>query len=265
MDNHNQSSSKDLEEKWQQKSFFEGKYSVKQRTTSKLQNQFMSFYDSRLISIVLKIIGKNSVDNVLDVGCGCGTDAFHVSKCAQHVLGLDISLTALKEGNSLSSGCNKAKTSFMLSDTEYLPLKSNQFDLVLCKDLLHHVPAPVLTLKEMKRVAKVGGHVVAIEANGYNPQMATIGLIHYAVDKGVFKSTGERLKHLFQKAQFSEVGVNRTEFLPRAFLFEYRSPLSRFNSDFATSSLSKIEDAIAKSSIAMKFANYLIINGIKKN
>jgi len=265
MNNYTQSSSKDLEEKWQQKSFFEGKYSIKQRTTSKLQNQFMSFYDSRLISIVLKIIGKTSVDSVLDVGCGCGTDAFHISKYAQNVLGIDISLTALKEGNSLSSGGNKAKTSFMLSDTEYIPIKSNQFDLVLCKDLLHHVPSPILTLKEMKRVTKVGGHVVAIEANGYNPQMVTIGLIHYSVDKGVFKSTAERLSNLFLKAQISEVAVNRTEYLPRAFLFEYRSPLSRFNSDFATMCLSKIEDALDQSSIIEKFANYLVIHGIKKN
>lgn len=240
---------------------------MEKRTTNRFQSPLMLFYDVRLLKTVLRALRVDSVKNVLEVGCGCGTDAIHVLDCSLHVVGVDVSINsrALKEGMTLLSDSKKARLSFLLSDAEYLPFQDNQFDIVLCKDLLHHVPTPETTLREMKRVARVGGNIVAIEANGFNPQMTVIGILHFSVDKGVFKNTDSRLAALFSKEAISDVSVGKTEYLPRAFLFDYRSPFSRLNSDLVIMCLSRMEDGLDKLSVARKFANYIIVHGIKKN
>ncbi len=43
---------------------------------------------------------------------------------------------------------------------EYLPFKDKILDIVLCLNVLDHVQSPILTLKEIKRVLKVGGVLV---------------------------------------------------------------------------------------------------------
>lgn len=101
--------------------------------------------------------------NVLDIGCGDGEDALHISEFAKNVVGLDIQVY-----NNWKSIKN-SKLRFELGVGENLPFKNSSFDALFIKDVLHHVDDIEKTLKEMKRVTTHGGLVVVVEGNRYNP------------------------------------------------------------------------------------------------
>lgn len=252
-----------------QRKFYDKRYSFLQRALHKLQNSLVFFYDTRLIERILRISNVASVNSILEVGCGQGTDTILISRHTHQIVAIDVSLPALKVARTLSRmKAESEKISFVVSDAQCLPLRDDLFDVVFCKDLLHHVPHPKSTLSEMKRVAKEGGKVIAIEANACNPQMILIGLIYLSVDKGVFKNTKTRLIATFKAAGLSDVGAEETEFLPRHLLFEYRSPLCRlpFLSSMPFSrTIHKIENNMQNLSIVKRFANYIIVRGVKKS
>lgn len=255
--------------KARQRKFYNKRYSFLQRALHKLQNNLVFCYDARLLERMLRILNVTSVNNVLEVGCGQGTDTVLISRYTHQIVAIDVSLPALKVATTLSRmKTESGKTSFIVSDAQYLPLRDDLFDVVFCKDLLHHVSDPTSALSEMKRVAKEGGKVIAIEANACNPQMILIGLIYLSVDKGVFKNTKTRLIATFKTAGLSDVDAEETEFLPRHLLFEYRSPLCRLS--FLSSmpflrTIHKVENNIQNLSILRRFANYILIHGVKKS
>jgi ubiquinone/menaquinone biosynthesis C-methylase UbiE len=257
-----------LNSKFRQKRFYDRRYESLQRASNKQSSLPSVFYDRRLIEMVFKAAKNRFVDSVLDVGTGQGTDAVLLSKNAHNVVAIDISSHALITANTLSRTKSEGKNiSFIVGDAEHLPLREDTFDLVYCKDLLHHVCDSLLAVSEMRRVAKTGGSVAAIEANAYNPQMIAIGLVYFSVDRGVFGNTKENLADLFFKSGLLDVSIAETEFLPRHVLFEYRSPIAKIlnvNSVTFLKILEKIERWWQRRVVLLRFSNYLIVTGIKK-
>lgn len=254
--------------KSKQKKFYNKRYSIMRRALHKLQNVLVLFYDMRLIETVFEMLRVGSPDSVLEVGCGQGTDAILISRHAHQVVAIDVSSKAVKVATALSRiKCGSEKISFVVGDAEHLPFQKDLFDFVFFKDLLHHVSNSMSAMLEMKRVSRNAGKVVAIEANACNPEMILIGLIYYSVDRGVFRNTKSKLIAAFEQAGFSHISVVETEFLPRHILFEYRSPLCSISPAKFTRILPvvrKIENNLQNLAIIRKFANYLIIQGIKK-
>jgi ubiquinone/menaquinone biosynthesis C-methylase UbiE len=254
--------------KLSQKKFYDVRFSSLNRMLHKLSSLPLLFYDRRLIGMIVDNPGHKSIGTVLDVGAGQGTDAILLSNYARHIVGIDISLKALKMAKFLSeTETNSRNLSFIVCDAERLPFREDTFDVAYCKDVLHHVSDSLLAVSEMKRVSKQEGRVVAIEANACNPQMIIIGLIYFSVDRGVFKNTKKRLSALFSKTGLSNVDIIEAEFLPRQMLFEYRSPLNalfRLNVPVFLSILRKIEESWQKRMTLRKFSNYLIVRGFKK-
>ncbi len=252
-----------------QMTFYDARYAVLNRALNKLSNVAMLVYDSRLIDLAMKKSGKEKVSLALDVGTGQGTDAILFSKRCEYVVAIDISLNALITANNLSrSEKVNDNISFVQADAEHLPFQENAFDLVYCKDVLHHVSDSVQSVKEMKRVAAEKACLVAVEANALNPQMIVIGMIYYSVDNGVFKNTSTRLLSVFSEAGVLNVNVAETECLPRHVLFEYRSPLSRLSGLYNSAMLkllSIIENAWEKRGFLSRFSNYLIVSGFKES
>lgn len=257
------------DKKLKQRKFYDKRYFYFQRALHKLSSLPFLFYDKRLIEIVLESSNNENVDTILEVGSGQGTDAILVSRNTKYVVGIDISVKALKIAKFLSQMKKDRKNiSFIVGDAEHLPFKEDIFDIVYCKDLLHHVSDSMVAVSEMKRVTKEGRSIIAIEANACNPQMIIIGLIYFSVDKGVFKNTKTKLATIFSKVGLSNVKVIEAEFLPRHILFEYRSPINRVfdvNSSVFLRIVKRIEYYLQKRTILSKFCNYLIIEGVKKN
>ena len=94
---------------------------------------------------------------ILDVGSGPGYLSKELSSRSSkyEVVGVDVSDDALKIAKKTCSGINNV--SFSKGAVESLPFKTEEFDLVICKDSFHHFDDPKVALKEMLRVLKSGG------------------------------------------------------------------------------------------------------------
>ncbi len=100
---------------------------------------------------------------VLDLGCGYGIESVNFTKFAKSVVGSDIEI------HNTWNDYKSKKLIFVKANSQKLPMKSNTFDGVYLKDLLHHVNDPKKTLSEIRRVSKSNSNIVIIEGNRYNP------------------------------------------------------------------------------------------------
>ncbi|MCP3874870.1 MAG: methyltransferase domain-containing protein [Desulfobacteraceae bacterium] len=112
----------------------------------------------------------------LDIGCSVGRLSFEMSKTHTHVIGIDTSLSFVKqarqlllekhlefdlivEGNitqnrscKLSSEYNFSTTEFIVADAMALPFRSNLFSTAASVNILEKVPHPIQHLREVNRM-----------------------------------------------------------------------------------------------------------------
>jgi len=95
-------------------------------------------------------------DMLLDAGCGTGYLLNFV--CGEKVkgIGVDISPAAIKKAQQFFS-----KHHFLIGDINFLPFPSQTFDKIICFNVLEHLSQPKKAKKELWRVLKKGGILVA--------------------------------------------------------------------------------------------------------
>lgn len=92
---------------------------------------------------------------VLDVGCGTGDFGRLRPSPAIEVYGVDIDPLAIERA------CRYERASRVDVDVEPLPFADGTFDAVLAKDIFEHVKDPGRLAREIHRVTRPGGTVVA--------------------------------------------------------------------------------------------------------
>ena len=95
---------------------------------------------------------------VLELAAGTGLIARHIVNAAAHIEATDASpemITEARRGN-----CS-AKLHFSVQDMFSLPYAGNSFDVVIVSNALHIVPQPEKSLREIKRVMKDDGVLIA--------------------------------------------------------------------------------------------------------
>jgi ubiquinone/menaquinone biosynthesis C-methylase UbiE len=109
------------------------------------------------------LIDKNRCyENILDIGCATGKFLNLVN--AKKKIGIDISRKILVVAKKKYKNIN-----FIVASAEFLPFKSNVFDLVTCFDVLEHVSNQKKVLLEIYRVAKKNCKVIiTIPNSNYN-------------------------------------------------------------------------------------------------
>ncbi len=117
-----------------------------------------------------------SAARILDVGCGTGrhmTAAIRFSKAK--VIGVDINLddavAARDRLNTLQKSQNPVNGNgeVIVADICALPFKNNFFDLVLCSEVLEHIPHHKIAISEIVRVLKPDKNLV-ISVPRYLPE-----------------------------------------------------------------------------------------------
>jgi ubiquinone/menaquinone biosynthesis C-methylase UbiE len=99
----------------------------------------------------------------LDIGCGTGNIIKREQKFFGQAIGLDLSKSMLLK---LKERTESQNLSLVCGDCENLPFKDNIFDFISMYSTLHHLPRPILGLKEMFRALKIGSMIyVAHEPN----------------------------------------------------------------------------------------------------
>jgi SAM-dependent methyltransferase len=97
---------------------------------------------------------------VLDLGCRYGalTKAY---ADGNDVVGMDI------DGEALAEAAKLGVETLHGDVTEPLPLADDSFDVVVCGELLEHLPFPGRTVAEAERVLRPGGFLVGSVPNAY--------------------------------------------------------------------------------------------------
>lgn len=115
-------------------------------------SSWQKYWHRTRLSNILKIFKDIQPKNFLDVGCAEGYYIKLLTKTSIFKnfqgVGLDIAK------NYLLKAKKKKLSLLVLGDAHHLPIRDRCFDLVLCSEVLEHVPNPEVTLKELIRVSK---------------------------------------------------------------------------------------------------------------
>jgi len=127
--------------------------------------------------------------SVLDVGAGNGFLTHYLMEVFGHVTAIDFS-EAILRGNPSQRR--------VLADVGSLPFRDCAFDVVLCSNLLHHVPDPQRAVDEMSRVARLA--LGLSEPNRNNPLMFSFAAL-VPPERGTLKFDHRFLKSLIASAE----------------------------------------------------------------
>jgi SAM-dependent methyltransferase len=97
---------------------------------------------------------------VADVGCGNGFDLRQIvpqGRC-RHAVGIDLSAGMLR---SLEDLRQPGVLSLLQADAQHLPLPDQTVDVALAMHMLYHVPDIPAAIRELRRITKRGGTVLA--------------------------------------------------------------------------------------------------------
>lgn len=111
--------------------------------------------------------------SILDAGCGTGhcLKMLHDRYGCTHLTGLEYSEQALQIARATCPSARLLQTDFL---RESLP---EQFDLILCQQVLEHITRPDLALKNLSKMLKPNGRLVITVPDGRLDDFA--GHIHF--------------------------------------------------------------------------------------
>jgi SAM-dependent methyltransferase len=193
---------------------------------------------------------------ILEVGCGEGINLANFRSRAD-LVGID------REHERCLFAKKHSSLPIICADGLSLPFKSESFDLVFCRDFLHHVKGTANFVTEMGRICKRGGHVVAIEACGWNPVIFALS-VGVRAERGLLKSKPVTICDIFVASGLQDVQIEMYQPLPlyRAILhYRFGFPaLSRFR---WFRSLMDWVDIVFASIIPKRFWAYAMVAGCK--
>jgi len=149
---------------------------------------------------------------VLEVGCGTGVIAGELARLSSaHVMGLDVDAERLTLAGEQGGG-----VTYVQGDAHTLPFPGGCFDVVVCHYLLLWLAVPAQGVREMARVVRPGGRILACAEPDYSgrvdypPELAPLGWLQAEAlrRQGADPEMGRRLGELFAEAGLqATVGV----------------------------------------------------------
>jgi SAM-dependent methyltransferase len=127
-----------------------------------------------VVARLLRLGDCSGSSRILEVGCAAGTQTIHLRASGHgRAIGLDINthVLSLAASNARSRGLNSG---FLVQgDGHSLPFAQETFDLVFSVGVMEHLPDPLASLVEQRRVLRQGGRVVMAVPNAYCPWWTT--------------------------------------------------------------------------------------------
>jgi ubiquinone/menaquinone biosynthesis C-methylase UbiE len=96
------------------------------------------------------IPNKQTIENILDVGCGSGLALEYFQELNINAIGITLNDDDLTQ-------CKNKGFKVQLQDMSFLDFDDSAFDLIWVRHCLEHSPMPLITLFEFERVTKPSG------------------------------------------------------------------------------------------------------------
>ena len=125
---------------------------------AKIYNRFMrrdAAAYGRMYELLRPAVRRKTV---LELATGTGLIARHIVNAAAHIKATDASAEMIAEAGRDN---RSAKLHFSVQDMFRLPYANESFDVVIVANALHIVPQPEKALREIKRVLKDDGVLIA--------------------------------------------------------------------------------------------------------
>lgn len=140
--------------------------------------------------ILLSMIQSHNDMKILEIGIGTARFAEIFSEKQFQVYGLDISCKMLEMAKRKLSDANRNTKYFLINgDASQLPFANFFFDGCICINIFSHLPTWKKTLKEISRVLKPGGFLIANFPNFlsyYLPYATVVNLRHKSLRRNVY-------------------------------------------------------------------------------
>jgi SAM-dependent methyltransferase len=104
------------------------------------------------------------------IGTGAGADNWIERGDSTMVVGFDLSIGSLRIARKRYE--DDRWIEILQADGDHLPFRRGVFDVVFCKSFLHHMANPSETLSDLRKLAREGGCLIAIEPGLLNPLLA---------------------------------------------------------------------------------------------
>lgn len=204
---------------------------------SQLAHPLFRSFNDRVAARVLDLCPAPSGDNgrdgqhvvrVYEPGCGEGLVGSALERVAAarglalSYTGADLSEAALDLARSSVSG--DLRVGDAMEVTTELPAASH--DVVLAKNLLHHLDDPAGFLRATSRVLRPGGLLVAFEPRLGSPQMLVFNLLAPRRERHFFRGQ-RRNRAAFGDAGYRVAGVESFSWLPYELAFVIKPELFR--------------------------------------
>ena len=193
-----------------QKAFHE--HTDSNRFWTRMGNPFLIRKEKKLAELTMNYLQNNN-NSLLEVGCGEGSNLAYLREQMPDAMlvGLDFSfnkISFMKKSNVNALG--------VCCDATYLPFKPAQFDLIVLRDLLHHINwQRGAALEEAMVALKTDGVIIVFESNGRKLLNRIFQLI-VPEERGMIDSTEEKLYELGSRYGIANIDYVEASFLIRA-------------------------------------------------
>lgn len=111
------------------------------------------------------VLGQRSAGHLLDLGCGIGVLSPILEGASKNYYGVDVSRAALDLARQRIRG------GVLAASAEAVPIRDGVVEIVVCSEVIEHIPDVSLALAEIGRVLVPNGRLILTTPNLWSPRV----------------------------------------------------------------------------------------------
>jgi SAM-dependent methyltransferase len=115
---------------------------------------------AQTLGVLVDLVPEDPAASWVETASGPGLIARAMAPRVGSVVGIDLTPTMVEKARADAAAAGVENVSFEVGDATALSLDDDSLDGAITRFSLHHIPAPIRVLEEMRRVVKPGGYVI---------------------------------------------------------------------------------------------------------